>query len=183
MARTMSKRKISRMYEEHKDYVKKLSAEYGRCVGGMKSHSLQEELFSVCELEFVQAAMEWDMTKASFKTYFTRRAVNSMKDFIQKSDQPVDPVPYEMTASSIHFEWSVDHCMRLQHLLDSVTEEARYVIEMLLDVPAETLQLLGTEPPKILRGKIVQHLIQKQKIDKNKAYGILREVKVALGGI
>lgn len=125
---------------------------------------------------FMRAFEKWDKERP-FSTFLFRVLTNGLIDFVRKTDVPlsVERLRIELGVPStpdddqdrdvsertylpddktIH---PADSLHR-KELLDGLSSDAKYIVRLLLEGPAEFIDILGSEPPKIIRGAIKNHL-------------------------
>lgn len=116
-----------------------------------------DELISVSNYLFMKAFNSWDKSKSSFSTYLFICLNNGLIMFIKKNSNLVELEDAHLIESPYR-EHYPDIALMAKDALNELSEEARFVVNILLSTPAEILSIIGTEPPKMIRGKIRDHL-------------------------
>lgn len=182
MGRTLTKHDVEKRWNADGEKILHYVREFARCVAG-PGNSLCPEFESVASLEFVRAAMDYDPGRgASFKTYCTRRVINACKRYLLKNDFAVDATVYEETTADPRADGDPRNCTWLEDFTADLSDEARYIAEMLISSPAEVLGLVGGETPRQVRGIIRRHLLEDLGWTHPQAWAGMNALKAALRG-
>lgn len=98
-----------------------------------------------------------------FSTFLYTCLNNGLRNYIKKNNKYIKTTELTeklMTKSGLLNKKSEARCNFL-HVLTSLSNEAKHVIEIIIKSPMELLQLNGTEKPKAIRGKLYKHLRSK----------------------
>ena len=150
-------------YCDHEGTVHEVVGKFHKSTGIPYDDLLAEAMY-----KFVRATQGWDPDgDAGFNHYLYRVLENGLRDFIRKNRRIVTLPPPEDGQDGIverdalvqqHTEWHPQIALRGKDLVDSLSHEAQQVARILLTAPAEILELVGTESPREVRGRIVEHL-------------------------
>jgi len=138
-----------------------------------------DELFSEGLVIFMKAVQAWD-GKRKFSTVFYRILNNEFSTFIRKMDacpeMEADTLPARVPNPRQALQWKE----KLEHFLTGLSGEARHVAKLVLNGPAEAIGIIGTEPPRVVRGAIHRYLVRDRGVSHQKAWAVLKELREAM---
>lgn len=116
-----------------------------------------EELHAQGRLIFVQARKDFIAGKSSFSSwlwlYLTTRLANFVGTFHRNVSLDDDLIHLEP-----HSNLNPRRLLIWKETIGNLSTEAKEVVRLLMGSPAEALNIIGTEPPRIIRGAIRRHL-------------------------
>jgi hypothetical protein len=133
------------------------------------------DFLSLGHTVFMDTLDVWEPKKGSFSTLLTIKLRTGFIDYTRKFD-----VPVEQTAPDQLDERSPFDICSFKDMLSSMSEEAKEIVNIILDAPAETLDIIGTEPPKMIRGAIQRYLHYELGWHWRKIWRAFRELKGAI---
>ena len=134
------------LWEGHKNLVYSRAHSWART-----TRHEPEELIAEGHIAFMEALSSYDGS-SKFSTWVYGACNLRMRAFAQRNAPPV-AAPEEMPEAMELERKEFDHSW-----LHSLSEEARFIAELLISSPREALGILGSEPPKAIRGKLRDHL-------------------------
>jgi RNA polymerase sigma factor (sigma-70 family) len=167
-----TKAEMEDLYEQTKRMLYHKAHAFSRSSGVNVS-----DLVSVGHNAFMKAAAGWD-GKRRFSTYFGAVLYHEMLLHARSHDIPTGEEP-EGIAPDPNPRQALENKEWTERFLAQLSEEARHVAQMMLIGP-EALGDLGGVPPKRIRGRIHQYLVQQRKVGAVRAWHVLRELREAL---
>jgi len=146
----MTKREIEETFTKYENMLHKLAYGYARSYG-----RTEEEMFShACET-FMKVCDTFDSSRGvSISTYLHAAVRNSLGTYVQKNDLPKDTVFVDQPAegpsprqSLIAKEWLAD-----------LSDECKMVAMIILNGPAEILDIPKAATPRAVKGALQRHL-------------------------
>lgn len=132
-----------------------------------------DELMSEGDMIFMRAIEKWD-GKRPFGTFLWTCLDNGFRKFMVKVDVPGDQ---EILESLSDPEPVPGSRMMFREIVEGLSKEARDVVTMILNGPAEALDIIGSEPPKMIRGAIQRHLVNDLGMTHRKSWEVINELK------
>ena len=154
------------MYEDHVNLIRRIAWRFA-----MLSGIDVEELISEGHLIFMRCIERWDGRRL-FSTFLYRCLENGFRTFCFKNDRPRDEEVIILDRAMNPREH-----LSFKELIASLSDEAKHVAGLLLSGPAEALEILGTEPPKMIRGAIQRYLVGRRGLTHSKSWEVIRELK------
>lgn len=115
----------------------------------------RDDFISLGHTVWVETLKKFNRKKGSFSTLFYIRLNYAFIYYARKFQPPSDnAVDFEEHLMNSHSEWVPGVMLQFKEKVLNLSEEAQHVIHLLLESPVEALGIEGTEPPKIIRGKI-----------------------------
>ena len=164
----MRKVTIEKMYGENKGLIYSRARFFAQRTG----HDL-DELLSEADVVFMNVCRTYKQRNAKFSTYLYKCLTTRLQTFVNKTDLPKEQPEDNLTLSSAH---NPRQKLMFKEKIMSLSREARDVAMMLLEGPAEVLGIIGTEPPKMVRGAIQRHLIESG-VSHERSWHVLRELQ------
>ena len=114
-----------------------------------------EELMSVGRSAFMGASQAWDRERGHFAPLFQTILRNVFSHYVRK----YPPVSAEGgtirdTIVCHHPEWHPVRALISKERVTRLSEDARYIVWLLTNIPCEAFGIDGTLPPKMIRGAI-----------------------------
>jgi hypothetical protein len=141
---------VDKKYESHKQLIFK---EVWRA--SLLYSIAWDELLSVAHIAFLKTERNWKESRGKFSTLLVSIIRNEFKLYIR--DMP--PLSYEQQVERASLKYSPSKAITLEDTVSTLSKEAKHVINLFLDGPAEALGIKGYEPPKIIRSLLKRHLI------------------------
>ena len=145
-------------------------------IAGSNDH-LRDELLSDADMLFMKAVTRYN-GRCKFNTFLVVLLRNGFADFMRKYEAPLceapavdEPAPSGDPSDSCGF----------RDLVRALSDEARGVVQILIDGPAEALHIIGTEPPKMIRGAITRFLYRRG-LNRPRARAVMDELRSAVNG-
>ena len=164
-------KKAEEMYKKYNGIIKARATSFHRSTG----RDIDDFLSAGNEV-FMETLSLHDENKANFGTLLFLRLNNRFSDMVKK------PRPL----AAIHLDWIEDereqdpiNLINFKDILEHMSKEAKYVVNIVLDAPGEVLDIVGGEPPKMIRGAIVRYL-RKKKWKWNDIWNTFNEIKQVL---
>ena len=121
-----------------------------------------KELVSKANELFVESWYTYDpdeFPNTKLTTYVTSQVTPRLRNYVFRRDPMCqDDEWHGDRLHSRHPEWHPRKRLELKETIDGMSEEAKFVVSVILDCPAEILELDGTEKPKTIRGALVRYL-------------------------
>lgn len=133
-----------------------------------------DEMKSVANWAFMRAIPRWKPHKGPFGTWLYRYITLRLIDYVKRTDLPLSKskledlirmsgcpgrvLHIEDTIKSQYNEYDPVLASSAMDLIASLSKEAREVVSILLTNPTEVLDLIGDEPPRIVRGILKEYL-------------------------
>lgn len=144
----------------------------------------QDELWHEAHTAFACAVRSFDATKGSkFSTYLYRCVENQMAYAVKKWNKVAAPMivqdadgnevnPADLQPAPQDREWM------LRDEVDSLSDDAKTVVELLLDTPAELATILSenSNAPKLQRGSLKRYLQEQHGWSLTKVWDTFREI-------
>ena len=162
---------MEKLLEENMGLMRHVAWNYAR------DRSHYEELIQEAASVFIKAAVAWDTSTCKFSTFLTVLLQHDLLRCARKFTPIPDLEVKEEDAISF---LSPDRSLMFKEMVEGLSYEARHVVELLLTGPVEALGLIGTEPPKIVRGLIAKYLREKRRLGIHAAWDVIREIKEAI---
>lgn len=163
---------VERLYSASQGTIRDLVAKFA----GSNDH-LRDELIGEADVLFMKAVTRYT-GRCKFNTFLCVLLRNGFAHFMSKYEPPYfdtreagGPAPGGDPSDSCGF----------RDLVRSLSDEAREVMQILIDGPAEALQIIGTEPPKMIRGAITRFL-RRRGANRFLAGAVMHELQVAANG-
>ena len=160
----MKQEQIELLFLQNADVIDIMVNSFARVSG----YGDDDELRSVCHHAFMTVAIpKWDEGKAAFRTFLYRVLRNALIYHVRKYNKPnttsvitTDGEEFSLTdlIMSPYTEWQPDMAARCADWLLTLTDDMRYIINLLLH-PNKKLKLNGAQKPKHIRGAIRRHLL------------------------
>jgi len=153
MRRTRFPVTTERLYSKYTNMITSAAHKFAATTGIPES-----DLQSLGHKLFMDAVDKWDSSRGSFSTILTIKLRTGFIDYMRRHDAPVSP-------DSVYIQEPVTDntpmkVCAFKDLLYSLSKEAQEIVSILLDAPVETLGIIGTEPPKMIRGAIQRYLLK-----------------------
>lgn len=118
-----------------------------------------EELMSLGRTVFIGAVLSWDRDRGPFAPFMQKVLQNALSHYVKR----YPPVCAEGgtvrdTIASHHPEWHPLKALISKERIHSLSQDGRYVIWLLINIPCEAFGIDGTLPPKSIRGAIRKRL-------------------------
>jgi len=142
------------------------------------------ELMGVCEGIFMEAFHSYDPNRgAKFSTWLYRLLNQGLIDYTQHNDLPPDlgEAVLEEIVPDHRSDGPYQH-MRVVELRSGLSDDARYILDLLLNAPVEALRDLGAQPPKIIRG-ILQRYLRAEGWKWKRIWEVMAELKTTAARI
>jgi len=140
------------LYEEHKGILISRANYY------TTSGHVFDDLLSEANANFVRAFDTWDHERP-FKTWLYVCVNSGLLKFIKRNQAP----RHEPEFPLINADTAVTRvnpfreiCVREE--IQNLSEEAREIVQIIIDGPADTLNIVGGEPPRKIRGLLLAYL-------------------------
>jgi hypothetical protein len=133
----------------------------------------QQELYQVAWVAYLRNQTRVDENQYP-AAYLFRVADSAILSFLQEQRKE-DQVEANLSGDAPVMP---DRALEIKQQLAGLSHEARQVVRLLLEGPAEVLGLVGDETPRKIRASIVRHL--RQRYSHAKSYAVMREVKEAV---
>lgn len=136
-----------------------------------------EDLISEGKLAYMKARETWNPKLGKFSTWLMAIFSNRLRDLAKEKKRMAGVIRRGVSLDNMMCP-KATHPMAGQFFLDGLVglgQEARDVVQMLLDAPAEIVEELGQTPSSRRAG--VRDLLVNQGTPTAKAYAILREIK------
>ena len=166
---------IEKLFGDHHNMIREQAHSFNRTTGFDYS-----ELYSQGLVVFMNAVRKWD----GVRKFSTLLGVCLRRDFIkltQRMDQPPDPETREDEIS--RSPSPADTLLgkeRVEGILAGLSAEARHVVRLMLEGPAEALGILGSEPPRVIRGAVHRYLVHKRGKTHEQSWTVLRELRTKI---
>lgn len=166
---------MDHLYEQHRGYVEALSWKFAR------QYNLdQEEVLSEANFQFVRAIQIYQPDRCPPRRFLWRKIWRGLQNWrdkyvkhpLHRMKHPTGPFPES---------WDWDEAQSLTELQDELSNEARTVIQLVLNAPEEILEHAiyhGSRPRNLARG-IKQHL-REQRWTWKQIRNVWKEIRKAL---
>ena len=170
----MRSKQINKLYEEHKRIIYKQARSFHNTTG-----HLFEDLVSEGNVLFMKAIETYDeKKKIKFSSWLWRILTNGLVTYTAKTDIPnLDP---DLEHLDYRERWNPLAHLIFKEKVESLSEDAKEVVGILLSCPGELLELSGIEAPKIVRGKLKRYLKEESNWTWEKIYNSFREIREVL---
>jgi len=164
-----------KLYKDHFRLIQERAIAFNKTTGFPT-----DELISEGDVVFMDAVATWDASAAMLSTWLHRK-LNQRFFNLTKKEAIFTKCDCEQIdfVESHHKEFDPVCTTRFNDMLGKLSKEAKEVAKIILDGPSEVLDIIGTEPPKILRGILSKHL-QKQGWSYAKVLSAFKEIREAL---
>lgn len=141
-------------YEDYKNMILQMAWKFSR-----QSNIHADELSSQGNLIFVEAVHAWDGTRGAFSTYLIHCLNTRLQNYVRDNSKWV----HDEVADYMCERPSNDHVLTVRKLMfeqarTSLSPKAQYIIDLLLNDPAQTLNVKSEASAKAVRGALVNHL-------------------------
>jgi len=136
-----------------------------------------EDLIGEGKLAYMKARETWDPSRGKFGTWLTAIFSNRLRDLAKEKKRMARVIRSGVNLDNVLCPKAL-HPLASQFFLDGLVglgQEARDVLRMILDAPAEIVEELGQTPSSRRAG--VRDLLINQGTPTARAYAILREIK------
>jgi hypothetical protein len=145
----MTKRQIEQAYHQYDKLLHKLSHQCaGRC------GRLEKEVYGQACFLFVRACNGYDPNKGALETFVYANVKNGLIKWGRKNDLPLDPdcIPEQVTRMTPRWQ------LETKEWLAALSEEAKEVVTIILNGPAEVLELTSTNGKNMI-GDLRKYLL------------------------
>jgi len=168
----MTKKLIAAYYDQHNKLLHDLSH---KCA--FNSGKTEEEVYQQACLLFMEATKSYDPDRnAAFSTYLYRYVKNGLVTWgmHKTNDMPVsdENIPEQMDTAP-----DPRKALMMKEWLAGLSKECREIAGILLNGPAEVLDLVGTESPKAVRGALWNYLRYQKKWSRPAIWEAFTEMK------
>lgn len=160
-------------WENYKKMIQNRARHYNQ-----KNSSIEiEELISEGNLIFVQACQKFDASRAKFSTFLWRCLTNGLLAFCIRQRKICGDLTYDGALPHIRHDGhlQVKTAVFIQQSIARLPDYGRRAVQLLIEQP-EALGLDGSEPPKAVRGALLNHLRAEQQ-NWSVAQHAIREIK------
>ena len=166
----MTHKQINKQFEQYTPLLHKLSHQSASRCGRP-----EEDVFQQACYLFMQAAGSFDPKQGvKFGTYLYPCIRNGLIEWGRKNDLPRDP---EMIPDQITGTPSPDKAVMMKEWLEGLSEECHEVAMIILNGPAEVLDLTAGMTPKAIRGALRRYLRNEKNWSWPKIWGAIRTMK------
>ena len=136
----------------------------------------EEEVFGQACYLFMQATRTFDSSRnASFGTHLFTCVGRSLQDWARKYDLPQDP--NELPDKADESVADPRKAMIVKEWLENLSQECREVAMIILNGPAEVLDLSASNSARVVRGALWSFLRRKKKWSRPLIWRTFREMK------
>jgi hypothetical protein len=169
----MTKKQIERAYCQYDKLLHKLSHQCANRCGRP-----EDEVYGQACWLFMQAATSFDSNKGQFGTYLYSCVSNGLSGWGKKMDLPPDPehLPEPST------ELTPDRQLMFKDWLANLSEECREVATMILNGPAEVLEI-GTGGCRKITAGMIKSYLRKQGWTYPRIWKTMHDLKEAVANI
>jgi len=172
----MTRKQINSQFEQHTALLHKLSHLYANRCGRPEKDVFQQ----ACYL-FMQATEGFIPERGvKFVTYLYPCVQNGLIDWGKKNDLPPDPVtiPDQMALTP-----TPDKALMMKEWIEDLSDECREVAMIILNGPAEVLDIPLTAGKKIIMGALRRHLRETKDWSWPHIWNVLRETKRSVASL
>jgi len=166
----MTRKQINAQFEQYTPLLHKLSHRYANRCGRPEKDVFQQ----ACYL-FMQATESFDPERgAKFGTYLYPCVQHGLIDWSKENALPLDPetIPDQMAEAP-----SPDKALMVKEWIEGLSDECREVAMIILNGPAEVLDIPLTAGKKIIMGALRRHLRETKAWSWPHIWNVLRETK------
>lgn len=164
---------MEELYKQHEGILRQKALSFSQTTGRNF-----DDLMSEANWAFLYAVKTWD-GKRKFNTWLQVQLRGFLINICRKVRLPEEFDPDLLPAREPDPYRRLCWKEKTEQLLKKLSKEARHVVTLLLEGPSEALGIIGTEPPKVIRGAIHKYLLT-QGLTHAKSWEILRELKEAV---
>lgn len=163
----MTKTEIEQAYNQYQPLLHKLSHQCASRCGRP-----EEEVYGQACYLFMQTVTAHDLNKGKLGTYLYARVRNGLVDWGHKMDLPPDPetIPEQATTQT------PDKALMFKDWLASLSEECREVVAIILNGPAEVLEI-GTGGCRKITAEMIKTYLRNKGYSYSKVWKTIRELK------
>lgn len=161
--------KAEELYESHINLIRSKAWSYNKTTGRPFDDFMSES----SEI-FMRAVESWT-EQSAFSTWLCKCLDNGFRRSLSKKSHNLVCEYQEEGITTI----DPSHISGFMCMIDNLSKEARDVAYLILVGPCEALQILGTEPPKVIRGAVKRYLLR-QGVPYHKANAVLVELREAV---
>ena len=144
----MTKREITKppmesaedLFREHEPVLKQQAAKFAS-----RTQYETEELLSESYVLFMRAYSNWHVNDGPFKPWLRKIVWNGFVDLHRKAGRSIKNYADVEKLTSPYVEWCPTRRLQFKEFLESLSVDALYVTEVLLDSPTEVLDMLWAD--------------------------------------
>lgn len=141
------------------------------------------DLMGVAHRSFMYAAESWVPEKGAFLGWLRRHVNQGLSDYVRKVDLPLAEEPDMSLLECNRKAYDPSQVLMMKESLEGLSEEAKYVVHVLLEAPREVLHLEGSETARFMRTRLQKHLRDEKKWTWTQIWKVGKEIRATIAAM